>query len=47
MDAGVISVMNDKLPTVAVLMSTYNGEKYIRKQLDSPMEKMLVPVRVL
>ena len=25
----------DQMPTVAVLMSTYNGEKYIREQLDS------------
>lgn len=25
----------NKYPTVAVLMSTYNGEKYIKEQLDS------------
>lgn len=27
--------MNNNKPTVAVLMSTYNGEKYIKEQLDS------------
>ena len=46
MDAGVISVMNDKLPTVAVLMSTYNGEKYIRKQLDSIFSQKGVEVKL-
>lgn len=25
----------NEYPTVAVLMSTYNGEKYIKEQLDS------------
>ena len=27
--------MTNQMPTVAVLMSTYNGEKYLREQLDS------------
>lgn len=26
---------NNGLPSVAVVMSTYNGEKYVREQLDS------------
>lgn len=38
--------MKDKLPSVAVLMSTYNGEKYIREQLDSLFAQREVDVRL-
>lgn len=38
--------MNNKLPTVAVLMSTYNGEKYIREQLDSIFNQEKVEVKL-
>ena len=34
------------MPTVAVLMSTYNGEKYIREQLDSIFAQKDVDVRL-
>lgn len=34
------------IPTVAVLMSTYNGEKYIREQLDSIFKQENVHVRL-
>lgn len=52
MDAGVISVKKteiekmDQIPTVAVLMSTYNGEKYIREQLNSIFYQENVLVRL-
>ena len=46
MDYGVVSVMNKALPVVAVLMSTYNGEKYIREQLDSIFAQRGVDVRL-
>lgn len=34
------------MPTVAVLMSTYNGEKYIREQLDSIFKQKDVDVKL-
>ncbi len=36
----------NKIPTVAVLMSTYNGEKYIREQLDSILKQENVIVKL-
>ena len=39
-------MIDEKLPTVAVLMSTYNGEKYIREQLDSIFSQTDVNVRL-
>ena len=38
--------MMDQMPTVAVLMSTYNGEKYIREQLDSIFNQKNVQVKL-
>ncbi|MSV25949.1 glycosyltransferase [Selenomonas sp. WCA-380-WT-3B 3/] len=38
--------MAKDLPVVAVLMSTYNGEKYIREQLDSIFYQQGVSVRL-
>lgn len=38
--------MMEELPVVAVLMSTYNGEKYIREQLDSVFNQRGVSVRL-
>lgn len=38
--------MTDQMPTVAVLMSTYNGEKYIREQLDSIFAQENVVVKL-
>ena len=38
--------MNDEMPTVGVLMSTYNGEKYIREQLDSIFNQERVKVKL-
>ena len=38
--------MTDQMPTVAVLMSTYNGEKYIREQLDSIFNQDDVAVKL-
>lgn len=38
--------MKNELPVVAVLMSTYNGEKYIREQLDSIFEQQGVNVKL-
>jgi len=35
------------LPTITVLMSTYNGEKYLRQQLDSILCQQDVEVKVL
>ena len=35
-----------QMPTVAVLMSTYNGEKYIREQLDSIFNQENVLVKL-
>ena len=46
MDTGVFSIMNDEMPTVGVLMSTYNGEKYIREQLDSIFNQERVKVKL-
>ena len=34
------------LPTIAVLMSTYNGEKYIREQLDSIFSQKGIDVKL-
>ncbi|MCR5376622.1 MAG: glycosyltransferase family 2 protein [Lachnospiraceae bacterium] len=39
--------MIDGMPTVAVLMSTYNGEKYIRDQLDSIFSQENVSVKLI
>lgn len=36
----------DQMPTVAILMSTYNGEKYIREQLDSIFNQENVLVKL-
>lgn len=36
--------MNEKLATVTVFMSTYNGEKYIREQIDSIINQKDVDV---
>ena len=36
--------MNNGKPTVAVLMSTYNGEKYIREQIDSILAQKEVQI---
>jgi len=38
--------MDNHIPTVAVLMSTYNGEKYIRVQLDSIFKQRDVRVKL-
>ena len=38
--------MSDDKPIVGVLMSTYNGEKYIREQLDSIFEQEDVNVKL-
>ena len=38
--------MTDQMPTVAVLMSTYNGEKYLREQLDSIFSQDNVAVKL-
>ena len=38
--------MTDQMPTVAVLMSTYNGEKYLREQLDSIFNQDKVAVKL-
>lgn len=38
--------MMDQTPTVAVLMSTYNGEKYIREQLNSIFNQENVRIRL-
>lgn len=38
--------MTDQMPTVAVLMSTYNGEKYLREQLDSIFSQVNVAVKL-
>lgn len=38
--------MDNKQPTVAVLMSTYNGEKYLSEQLDSIFNQKGVSVRL-
>lgn len=55
MDVRIVSVKKstsegnkimDQMPTVAVLMSTYNGEKYIREQLDSIFNQENVQVRL-
>lgn len=35
-----------KRPSVAVLMSTYNGEKYLREQLDSILSQKDVDVHI-
>ena len=35
------------MKSVLVLMSTYNGEKYLREQLDSIFKQIDVDVRVL
>ena len=35
------------MPTVSVLMSTYNGHKYIRKQLDSLLQQEGVDVHII
>lgn len=36
-----------KYPKVCVLMSTYNGEKYIREQIDSILEQKEVDVKLI
>lgn len=36
----------EKRPTVAVLMSTYNGEKYIKEQIESILSQKLVDVHL-
>lgn len=36
----------DKKPTVAVLMSTFNGEKYLKEQIDSILAQRDVQVRL-
>lgn len=38
--------MNNDMPTVAVLMSTYNGERYIREQLDSIFTQQGVNIKL-
>lgn len=38
--------MNERLPAVAVLMSTYNGEKYLKEQLDSIFTQQGVVVKL-
>ena len=38
---------DNKLPRVAVLMSTYNGEKYIRKQIDSILSQKSVDITLI
>ena len=38
--------MTDRLPVAAVLMSTYNGEKYIQEQLDSIFDQTDVNVKL-
>ena len=53
MDTGVFFIrdieakkMNERLPAVAVLMSTYNGEKYLKEQLDSIFTQQGVVVKL-
>ena len=48
MDNGVVPVNESKtqVPTVAVLMSTYNGERYLREQLESLFIQEDVNVRL-
>lgn len=38
--------MSDQMPAVAVLMSTYNGEKYLREQLDSIFNQDNVAIKL-
>lgn len=38
--------MNRNLPTVAVLLSSYNGERFIREQIDSILAQKNVSVRI-
>lgn len=38
--------MNGNLPTVAVLLSSYNGERFIREQIDSILAQKNVSVRI-
>jgi rhamnosyltransferase len=41
-----MGTINTGLPKVAVLMATYNGEKYLRQQMDSILEQENVDVSV-
>ena len=36
-----------KLPCVSVLMSTYNGERYIKEQIDSILSQKDVDIHLL
>lgn len=36
--------MKNSIPTVAVLLSTYNGEKYIREQIESILNQKNVEI---
>ena len=38
--------MINKKPTVTVLMSTYNGERFLKEQLDSILQQQDVDVRL-
>lgn len=39
--------MSDRIPSVAVLMSTYNGEKYLREQIDSILNQSEVDIQLV
>ncbi|MDE7346176.1 MAG: glycosyltransferase [Muribaculaceae bacterium] len=39
--------IKEKKPTVAILMSTYNGEKYLRQQLDSIFAQEDVSIKLI
>lgn len=39
--------MKHKIPTVCVLMSTYNGEKYIKEQIDSILSQEGVNIKLV
>jgi rhamnosyltransferase len=41
-----MEILNNGLPRVAVLMATYNGEKYIRQQMDSILSQQGVDISV-
>ncbi|MBQ7169895.1 MAG: glycosyltransferase, partial [Synergistaceae bacterium] len=38
--------LHDQIPTVAIIMSTYNGEKYIREQIDSVLAQERVHIEL-
>ena len=38
--------INKRLPTVAVLMATYNGERYLHEQLDSILAQQNVDIKI-